>query len=77
MPVFIDGRTELYGDDFFRYYLQTIRVSENWQQPLDETAVNLILLRRNTALATVLQASSAWQEIYNDDLARVFIRNDE
>jgi hypothetical protein len=75
IPVFIDGRTELYGDNFFRTYLQTLRVRENWQQPLDETAVDLILLRRNTALATVLQTSPSWQEVYSDDLARVFVRN--
>ena len=77
IPVFIDGRTELYGDDFFQYYLQTIRVDENWQQPLDEMDVDLVLLRRSSALATVLQVSSDWQEVYNDDLARVFVRNDE
>ena len=77
IPVFIDGRTELYGDDFFQYYLQTIRVTEKWQQPLDETAVDLVLLRRSSALATVLQVSPAWQEVYDDDLARVFVRNDE
>ncbi len=77
IPVFIDGRTELYGDDFFQYYLQTIRVGEDWQQPLDEMDVELVLLRRSSALATVLQVSADWQEVYNDDLARVFVRNDE
>jgi hypothetical protein len=73
--VFIDGRTELYGDEFFRYYLQTIRVGENWQQPLNEMDVDLVLLRRSSALATVLQVSPAWQEVYSDNLARVFVRN--
>ena len=77
IPVFIDGRTELYGNEFFLYYLQTIRVAEKWQQPLDEMAVDLVLLRRNSALATVLQVSADWQEVYSDDLARVFVRNDE
>lgn len=77
IPVFIDGRTELYGNDFFLYYLQTIRVRENWQQPLDEMEVDLVLLRRSSALATVLQTSAAWQEVYSDDLACVFVRNDE
>ena len=77
IPVFIDGRTELYGDDFFRYYLQTTRVQENWQRPLDEMNVDLALLRRSSALATVLQTSIDWQEVYSDDLARVFVRSDE
>ena len=75
IPVFIDGRTELYGDNFFRYYLQTTRVGEDWQQPLDEMAVDVALLRRSSALATVLQVSGDWQEVYSDDLARVFVRN--
>ncbi|MCP4417856.1 MAG: hypothetical protein GY805_14625 [Chloroflexi bacterium] len=75
IPVFIDGRTELYGNDFFLYYLQTIRVQENWQRPLDEMNVDLALLRHNSALATVLQTSLDWQEVYNDELARIFVRN--
>jgi len=74
IPVFIDGRTELYGNDFFNTYLQTIRVRENWQQPLDEMNVDLVLLRHNSALATVLQVSQDWQEVYSDDLARIFVR---
>ena len=77
IPVFIDGRTELYGNEFFLYYLQTIRVAENWQQPLDEQEVDLVLLRRSSALATVLQVSPTWQEVYSDDLAHIFVRNDE
>ncbi|WP_420641764.1 hypothetical protein [Candidatus Leptofilum sp.] len=77
IPVFIDGRTELYGNEFFSYYLQTTRVRENWQQPLDEMAVDLVLLRRSSALATVLQVSTDWQEVYSDHLARVFIRHNE
>jgi hypothetical protein len=77
IPVFIDGRTELYGNEFFNYYLQTTRVRENWQQPLDEMAVDLVLLRSNAALATVLRVSADWQEVYSDDLARVFVRNNE
>jgi hypothetical protein len=74
IPVFIDGRAELYGNDFFLYYLQTIRLSEQWRQPLDEWAIDYVLLKQNSPLATLLITSGEWREAYADQVARVFIR---
>ncbi|MCB9007118.1 MAG: hypothetical protein H6656_07115 [Ardenticatenaceae bacterium] len=46
-------------------------MSENWQQPLDEMAVDVVPAAPQFCLATVLQVSGDWQEVYSDDLARV------
>ncbi len=77
IPVFIDGRTEVYGDAFFLYYLQTSEVQENWREPLDDFAVAYVLLKRPHPLGTLLQASGEWQRAYNDDLAQIFVRSAE
>ncbi len=75
IPVFIDGRTELYGDDFFRTYLQTFKVLDGWERPLDDYDVDYILTDSNSALTTLLQTSSNWQAVYEDEMATVFVRN--
>jgi hypothetical protein len=76
MPVFIDGRTELYGDDFFLYYLQTIQLQENWRRPLDEFEVAYVLVGRSHPLATLLVTSGEWETAYQDDVAQVLVRRE-
>jgi hypothetical protein len=74
IPVFIDGRTELYGDAFFRDYLQTFQVREGWARPLDEYAVDTVLVDTGSPLATLLHTAAGWQEVYRDEIATIFTR---
>jgi len=74
--VFIDGRTELYGDPFFRDYLRTIRVYTGWERTLAEWDVETVLLQQDTALATLLEVSPAWETVYQDELAHIFVRRE-
>ncbi len=73
-PVYIDGRTDLYDDAFIRRYLNVATGGEGWQQTLDEDGINLVLIESDSTLAKFLRGSSAWEEIYQDDLAVVFVR---
>jgi hypothetical protein len=77
IPVFIDGRTELYGDEFFLSYLQAFEARHDWQEPLEEYDVETIIMPQNSALATVLTVSTDWDEVYVDDQARIFGRAEE
>jgi hypothetical protein len=76
VPVFVDGRADVYADPFLFYYLQTFEVQEDWQEPLDEYEVTYVLMNRSSPLGTLLAASSEWQEVYQDDLAEIYIRRD-
>jgi hypothetical protein len=73
MPVFVDGRADVYGT-FLSRYLKTLRLTDDWQQPLDEFGVTYVLIERSHPLATLLKASGKWEERYNDRVARVFFR---
>jgi hypothetical protein len=76
IPVFVDGRTEVYGDDFFLYYLQTFNLSESWRQPLDDFAVEYVLMKRTSPLATLLAVSPDWRDFYRDEVATIYVRVD-
>jgi hypothetical protein len=73
-PVFVDGRTDLYGDEFLNNYLQTVTGRENWQQTLDDYGVSLVVIEPQSGLARALRADPGWHQDYADDLAVVFIR---
>jgi len=75
-PVFVDGRTDLYGDEFLNIYLQTATGRENWQQTLNDYGINLVVIEPQSGLARVLRSEPGWQQVYADDLAVVFIRED-
>lgn len=74
IPVFVDGRADVYGDDFLYYYRQTLELQDDWREPLNEFDVSYTLLAKNSALATLLETSDGWRERYADDQARIFVR---
>jgi hypothetical protein len=75
IPVFVDGRADVYGDHFLSYYFKTLRLTDEWRKPLDDVNVAYVLLERSNPLGTLLVASGAWHEVYADDVARVFVRS--
>jgi hypothetical protein len=74
LPVFVDGRADVYGDDFLFYYRRTFEIGEDWQEPLNAFDVAYVLMERDSPLSVVLLQAEGWQEAYSDDLARVFVR---
>jgi hypothetical protein len=76
LPVYVDGRADVYGDDFLHYYRRTFDLTSHWQQPLDEYDVAYVLIEQHSPLSNLLAASEQWQLAYDDALASVFIRTD-
>jgi hypothetical protein len=73
-PVSIDGRNDLYGDEFdARYFLtQNGDLTYKTDPTLGESRV--ILLRKTDGLVYSLSLDPNFQQIYQDDIATVFIR---
>lgn len=76
IPVFVDGRADVYGDEFLFLYQQGRQLEPNWREPLDSFNVDYVLMDRNARLGTMLREVSGWREVYVDDLARVFLRKE-
>ncbi len=73
IPVFVDGRADVYGDAFLFTYLQTFQATPQWRQPLAMYDVAYVLMERGSPLTAVLAADPDWQEVYADGLAQVFV----
>ncbi len=74
VPVFVDGRADVYGDPFLLFYRETFEVQSTWQEPLDEYNVDYVLMERGTPLTAVLTASPDWTQVYEDKIAQIFVR---
>jgi hypothetical protein len=74
--VFVDGRSDFYGQDFEQKYLDVMNVKYDWQQYLDQYKIDTIVLSTTTALASAVKESSHWRVVYDDTIAIVFVRAD-
>ncbi len=74
-PVVVDGRTDLYGDDFCRKLYETEGANS---PPSDDpylSEAGLVILKNSVPLANLLPADSRFRVIYHDQIATVFARN--
>jgi hypothetical protein len=75
LPVAVDGRNDLYGDDLDKifYYSQSAFPSYSTDPYLEES--RLVILDSTLPLAKILTIDSRFRMIYHDDIATVFARN--
>ena len=70
--VFIDGRSDFYGEEFGNRFLDVWGVKYDWEQTLGRYGVNTVLLPPGAALAGALKESRRWRVVYDDGVALVF-----
>ena len=73
IPVFADGRADVY-EDFLFTFQQVNSGRPGWEQPLNEYGVDYVLIEPDTPLAALLAAGSGWASVYQDDVAQIFVR---
>jgi len=76
IPTFIDGRFELYGNQFLRRYFDAMALTNADEaiQFLKQYDVHWALLRPNEPIAFILKANG-WIQFYGDDSAIVLARS--
>jgi hypothetical protein len=70
--VFVDGRSDYYGDDFETKVLDVVAVSYGWDRTLARFGVDTVLMPSNSPLTGALKESSRWRVVYDDGVALVF-----
>ena len=74
-PVFVDGRTDLYGDTFLsKDYLETASGAPGWDATLDKYKINYVVMEADSGLARSLRTAAGWKLDYDDKQAVVFVR---
>ena len=74
IPVYIDGRADVYGDAGLLNFGRTWHLEDGWQEPLDQFGVQLVLVPTDSRLAATLETSPGWLVEYEDPVARIFTR---
>lgn len=59
-PVFIDGRSDLYGARWLDRYRAVMRLEPGWRGILDEHGIRLLLVRREQAVGNLLRDDPGW-----------------
>jgi hypothetical protein len=70
--VFLDGRSDFYGDDFEKDVIGVETVKYDWEKTLNRFEIDTILLSPATPLAGALKESARWRLVYDDGVALVF-----
>jgi len=73
-PVYVDGRADVYGDEGLLQFGQTYFVRDNWQEPLDRNAIDLVVVEADSVLAYALGEAPEWDLVYDDPYTHVFDR---
>jgi hypothetical protein len=76
MPVFIDGRAELYGEQFEMTYYRALQLKDVnlLLDMLKNYDIDAVLLTPATPAASLLDHLDGWQRVYSDETAVLHIR---
>jgi hypothetical protein len=73
-PVFIDGRTDFYGESLVKEFEAATGLATNWMQPLARYDVRWTLMPTDHPLNLALALLPAWRCVYSDQVAEVFCK---
>ena len=73
VPVSIDGRANLHGDQRIARAVSTWSGAEGWAQDPELCAARLVIAQVHLPLATLLRSDPRFDLVYTDDVAAVFV----
>ncbi len=71
--VFVDGRTDLFGDEVLGDWLKIIRADEGWEQTIDKWKIDWFLIEPEQPIVDHL-IGMGWQVLYQDEISIVINR---
>lgn len=76
MPVFIDGRAELYGEKFSMAYYNAVELKDigGFLGLLEEYDIDGLLLQPGVPAIGLLDALGGWRRVYADETAILYVR---
>jgi hypothetical protein len=74
--VFMDGRSDMYGEKLGSAYLTVANVQPGWKEILGKYDISWIIFDTYSALTAALRDQRDWQPIYSDRVATIFVKKD-
>jgi len=76
IPPFIDGRADMYGDTFFKQYIEALSLEapDGLSQVLEKYHIQWTLLPPNAPAVALLDHMPEWRRLYADKVAVVHIK---
>jgi hypothetical protein len=80
VKVFVDGRLDMYGEDFARLFLKLINTpgvdegKDNWKKIFQRYQIQWVMIRPECALRYVLDSDPEWERRYLDAECIIFVR---
>lgn len=76
IPVFIDGRADLYGDPHMEAYMDAVlsNKADKIQRTLDQFNISWTLIPPNSPAVLYLNTHADWRKVYEDETAVVHLR---
>ncbi len=72
--VFIDGRSDMYGDEKIKEYLKVTTLGSGWEDVLKKYDIGWVFFGASSALSRFLYQKDGWRLIYADKVADIFVR---
>ena len=72
-PVFVDGRTDLFGDEILNKYVDVMSGHENWEDVLTDYNVDILFIQADSTIEKLAE-KSGWVINYKDQIAAILTR---
>jgi hypothetical protein len=74
--VFMDGRSDMYGAERAIEYLNVADGRPEWENVIRKYNMTVVFFDPRSPISSILRSRSDWTEIYNDNVASIFVRRD-
>jgi hypothetical protein len=71
--IFVDGRTDLFGDEIIGEWMTVVHAQSGWQDILEKRRVDLVLLEVQRPVVAALE-EAGWKELFRDGHSVLFGR---
>jgi len=72
--VFMDGRSDMYGETLGGAYLRVANALPNWKSVMERYGITWVFFDTESPLTAALHEQSEWQAIYADRIATIFVK---
>jgi hypothetical protein len=72
--VFIDGRGDMYGDEFMKKFIGMYGGAAGWKEQFEKFSIDFVVCRKDAAIRQLLLADGSFREAHQDAVYSVLLR---